>query len=338
VVRTGVRWQRLTGPVVLLSFVVVCAAALATVPLVERPGEAAGAAIERLVATTPAPRTAAAYEGLGAWVDAFDYAPAYQGEGRRPALTPAVVDDMAAHGVRTVFVQAARADPRSPGGVVDAELLAALLVRAHRAGVRVVAWYLPTFANVATDLANLARLASFTVLGHRFDGLAVDIELTEAVPDHAERNARLVALSEELRREVGSDALGAIVLPPVQIEVVNPTLWPDFPWRALAPIYDVWLPMSYWTFRSDASGYRDPYAYNEESTRRLRANLGDDRAAVHGIGGIGDLTTAADIERFATSLRETASLGGSIYDWATSSPSLRSVMASRLATTSTPGG
>ncbi len=281
------------------------------------PGAALGAAGQRLVATTRPPRDLDAYRGLGAWVDAFDYAPAYQPAGGAPSIDPGAVDDMATHGVRTLFLQVARNDARSPGGIVDRALLGQFLVRAHRHGMRVVGWYLPKFGDVAVDRNNIDAMATFETLGHRLDGIAVDIEFTEDVPDPELRNQRLIELSTGLRGEMGADAIAAIVLPPVLTEVVNPDLWPSFPWRDLAPLYDAWLPMSYWTFRSGASGYHDGYVYNEESTRRLRANLGDGDAVVHGIGGIGDLMTIAELDAFAQSLVDTAAVGGSIYDWNT---------------------
>ncbi len=290
------------------------------------PGARVGALGARGRAESPAPRGIDAYRGQGAWIDAFDYAPAYQSSGRSPTLAPSVVDDMAAHGVHTLFIQAARDDARSPQGIVDPALVAQFLVRAHRHGMRVVAWYLSKFGDVAADLRRLAQLADFDVLGHRFDGLAVDIEFAEDVPDPVARGARLVELSQALRREVGTDALGAIVFPPVQTEVVNPTLWPDFPWRELGSLYDAWLPMSYWTFRGADSGYRDGYTYNEESTRRLRANLGDPDAPVHAIGGIADLVEGDDLARFAQSLVDTDAIGGSLYDWNTSSAATRAAM------------
>ncbi len=112
---------------------------------------------------------------------------------------------------------------------------------------------------------------------------------------------------------------------------------------ALGGLYDVWLPMSYWSFRSDASGYGDGYAYHEESVRRLRSNLGDPEALVHGIGGIGGvdgiddppdpeepLATLAEIERFAVALADTGSIGGSIYDWNTLEPTVRTALADLL--------
>ena len=113
----------------------------------------------------------------------------------------------------------------------------------------------------------------------------------------------------------------------MQTEVVNPQLWPEFPWTEIAGLYDVWLPMSYWSFRSDESGYGEGYRYNEESTRRLRANLGDPGAPVHGIGGIGDAVTTSELEQFVASLVDTASVGGSIYDWSTLTAEHRALLA-----------
>lgn len=282
-------------------------------------GRGVGSAIGGLARTESPARTVDAYAGFGTWVDAFDFVPAYGGDAG-VTVTIDDVDRMADAGVGTLFLQAAREDERSPGPLVDPRAMAPLIVRAHQRGMRVVGWYLPKFADVGTDLDHLLAIDRFEVAGHRFDGIAVDIEWTEDVPDPVERGRRLIDLSERLREAVGDQAVGAIVLPPVQTEVVNPAYWPSFPWRALADLYDVWLPMSYWTFRSTESGYGDGYSYNEESTRRLRANLGQPDAVVHGIGGIGDEATEQEYENFARSLADTASIGGSVYDYATTAP------------------
>ncbi|MEZ5167410.1 MAG: hypothetical protein R2695_13320 [Acidimicrobiales bacterium] len=281
----------------------------------------------------PEPRTIAPYEGYGTWVDVFDFDPAY-------GSAPIGADDlaeMADLGVTTLYLQAARLDERTPDGLVDPWRLTDLLLAAHAEGIRVVAWYLPRFGDGPEDLDRVSAMARFAVLGHRFDGIALDIEwIGDGVPDDV-RSARLVALSAGIRAVVGDDPLGAIVPPPVQTEVLNPQFWPGFPWGDLAPLYQVWLPMSYWSFRTDESGYGDGYAYHEESVRRLRADLGDPDALVHGIGGIGGVAvlpadgtvdgepvaTVAELERFADALRDTGSIGGSIYDWNTLEPAAR---------------
>lgn len=294
----------------------------------------------------PSTRTVAAYEGHGAWVDVFDFAPAYTGP--NPPISPAVVDEMAASGVRTLYLQAARLDDRSPNGLEDPWLLAAFLERAHRAGMTVVGWYLPKWEDLEADLARLRAIADFDVLGQRFDGVAVDIEWIGDLDD-ATRSARLVTLSEQFRGERGGEALGAIVLPPVLTEVVNTDYWPGFPWAQLAPLYDVWLPMAYWSFRS--GDYGDGYRYVAESVARLRANLGRPDAAVHAIGGIGGvdgidddpdpeepLATLDELGNFLRAVTDTAAIGASVYDWRTLEPAARDLVAAGLAPTPGPAG
>jgi hypothetical protein len=89
--------------------------------------------------------------------------------------------------------------------------------------------------------------------------------------------------------------------------------------------------MSYWTFRTQSSGYHDGYSYNDESTRRLRADLGDANALVHAIGGIGDTATQEELGQFVQSLFDTHAIGGSIYDWNASPPASRDFMAQQFA-------
>jgi hypothetical protein len=257
------------------------------------------------------------YAGHGTWVDVFDYLPVFQPSGQEPTVTPASIEEMAAAGVETLFIQAGLEDPSTPDHLTDPDLLGRFIVRAHANGLDVVGWYLPRFADADADLRHLLAIDRFTIGGHRFDGVAVDIEFTADVGDHEVRNERLLDISSRLQSRTGGAVLGAIVLPPVLTDVVNPAAWPGFPWAELAANYDVWLPMSYWTTRDEPSGYRDGFSYNEESTRRLRSNLGDDTAVVHGIGGIGDESTPEAIGDFARSLAATESIGGSVYDWNT---------------------
>ncbi|HEX2042521.1 MAG TPA: hypothetical protein VHF24_07780 [Acidimicrobiales bacterium] len=267
-------------------------------------------------------RDVSAYQGLGAWVDVFDYALAYHRQWEGSQLTPDDVDAMAEWGVRTLFLQAARLDDRTPGGIVgmvDPELVGRFLERAHARGIRVVGWYLPKFGDVERDLANLILLRDFRSGGHHFDGIAVDIEWRRDAPDHAERNRRLVELSRRLRQEAPGHPLGAIVYPPVLLEDIKPDFWPGFPWRELAASFDVWLPMAYWTEVSAASGYRDGYRYAEEAARRLRANLQDSSALVHLIGGVADVGTVDDVAAFVRAVRESKVLGWSVYDYRTTS-------------------
>jgi hypothetical protein len=259
----------------------------------------------------PAPAAAGSiqpYAGLGTWVDVYDWS---HYKGSNPTVGPDQVDQMADAGVQTVFLQTAKAD--TPDDISEPELLLPIIERAHARGMRVVAWYLPTLEDTANDLRRLLASAHLDV-----DGLAVDIE-SRKVADVAERNRRLVDLSAQLRNALPGRAIGAIVLPPVVMEVVNPNYWPAFPWRDIAPYYDVWQTMGYWTNRTASSGYRDAYRYTDENIRRLRNDLGTD-VPVHPVGGIGDQTTEADIDGFLRAAVEQRSMGGSIYDWRTTHP------------------
>lgn len=247
------------------------------------------------------------YRGMGTWSDVYDWSRSYTNG--KPVTGPADVDRMAELGVQTLYIQASKWD--STTDIVDADLLQPLLDRAKERGMRVVAWYLPTLDDTQRDLRRLVAIAAL----RNVDSVAVDIESRD-VQDVAERNRRLVELSAALRQALPGRTIGAIVLPPVVLEVVNPNYWPNFPYREIAPHYDVWMTMGYWTNRKASSGYRDAYRYTRENVDRLRANLGA-TVPVHPIGGLGAGTTPADVEAYRQAAIDTGSLGGSLYDWRT---------------------
>lgn len=262
-------------------------------------------------------RDLSAYRGLGTWVDVFDYVPAFQRAGDTPAVTTASFDDMARLGVKTVYLQAAQDDERSPGDTIDPKLLGRMLQAAHKADLRIVAWYLPHFSDVNADLRRLRALMSFKSNGQQFDGVAVDIEYKRDVTDTNDRNTALIDLSRRLRRAAGDRPVGAIVLEPVFLEVVSPDYWPQFPWRRLSSLYDVWLPTSYWTNRSADSGYKEGFKYTDENIRGLRENLGDKNAPVHAVGGIADSALPKDEAGFLRAAKKDRAIGWSMYDYNT---------------------
>jgi hypothetical protein len=248
------------------------------------------------------------YAGLGTWVDVYDWSHYHD---TTPTVGPDQVDEMAAQGVQTLFIQTAKHD--TPDLISEPELLLPIIRRAHDWNIRVVAWYLPTLEDVDNDLNRLVASANLDV-----DGLAVDIE-SRKVADVNDRNARLIDLSNRLRAALPGRAIGAIVMPPVQTEVVNPGYWPSFPWAEIAPNYDVWQTMGYWTDRKVSSGYRDPYRYTAENMQRLRNNLGNPDVAVSPVGGVGAMGNG-DIDAFLRAAVENRAIGGSIYDFRTTRP------------------
>jgi hypothetical protein len=255
-------------------------------------------------------RDVSAFAGYGTWVDVFDWTMKYT-KGN-PKLSPASVDQMADQGVQTIFIQTARADWDGGGDIVEPALLNQWFARAKARNVRMVPWYLPTNENNDNDLRRLvasAALPGVTAIG-------VDIE-SKAVKDHDERSRRVVDLSIRLRAALPNTPIAGITLPNVVTDVMNPNYWPRFPWLSIAPVYDVWMPMSYWTNRKADSPYRNAEAYTKENIERLRGQLQLPNAIVSPAGGIGDQTTVADIEGFKRAIAATHSIGGSMYDWST---------------------
>ena len=258
------------------------------------------------------------YSGLGTWIDVYDWSETYNRYGDQ-RVGPEDVDRMADFGVQTLYVQTSKWD--APTHVLERDRLMTIIERAEARGIHVVAWYLPTFENPQVDMARLMAASELPGV----DALAVDIESLR-YSDVAERNRRLVEISTNLRAALPNIALGAIPYPPVVTDVINPNLWPSFPWVALAPLYDVWLPMSYQSDRKADSGYRDAYRYLAENIDRMRARLGRD-VPVHGIGGIADRTSPEDVAGLLRASVERKALGGSLYDWHTTPAHLWTALA-----------
>jgi hypothetical protein len=277
-----------------------------------------------------APRDLVPYGGLGAWIDVYDYAPAYQDNGAPPPLSPDDLTEMARRGVKTVYLQATRWDDQSPAGIVDASLEGAFLERAHELGLRVVGWYLPRLVDPDLDLERSMQIVDFRDGAERFDGLAIDIEYTQGEGDPAKRNANLVQYSRALRAKVGDLPVAAVVLTAVHLEVVNPRFWPEFPYRDLRDLYDVWMPMAYWTLRN--APYDNAYNYVKESVDRLRNDLDQPDAPVAPVGGIADEMTTEQVTNFGRALHEVGALGGSFYDWNTMAPGKQAAAQSLFST------
>jgi hypothetical protein len=266
-------------------------AAVLCVPLL---APAAGAA-----AVSPRP---AAYAGLGTWLDIYATS-----SWARPEREIAA---MASVGVRTLYLQTGnyeqRVDllrPRALGRFVDA---------AHAAGMRVVAWYLPSFAHPAQDVRRaLAAIRFRSPKGERFDSFALDIEASFVKPVSL-RNVRLLSLSARLRAAAGRHyALGAIIPSAVGMRR-HPRYWPGFPYRALDRYYDVFLPMAYAT-DAHVRGVRATFAYNAADVAAIRAHTRDPRVPIHLIGGLSNAMGAGETAGFMSAVAACAPLGYSLY-------------------------
>ncbi|UOY03745.1 hypothetical protein [Blastococcus sp. PRF04-17] len=316
--RSGRRVGGITLAVVVgavLFTVVVMWGRPAAEPSAEPP--AGTSAVPSAPSTTEEPEAGASpYAGVGTWLSRYRITREFAGA--QPPVTPADVAAMADAGVQTLYLQPAADDPRYPG-LLSPDLLAEFLVEAHERDLQVVAWYLPRFGSIAADLRRLQEIAAFRADGRGFDAIAVDIEFTDEV-ELAPRNAALIELSQQLRAALPDVELGAIVLPPVVTDVLNTRYWPDFPWQELRDLYDVWLPMAYWSNRSE-EGFTDPHWYVTENIERVRQHLGDPCALVSVIGGYDLEETADDYAAMVRAATEQRAIGVSIWDWPTTPPS-----------------
>jgi hypothetical protein len=257
----------------------------------------------------PGSWTMVVHEGLGAWVDAYDWT--VELGGKEPTVDVEDIEAMADSGVQTVYLQTSHS--RSARDVMEPERLDELIDAAHANGMHVVAWYLPTLADLGADLRRLEAAAAL-----RVDGLGVDIEST-TVENVIDRNRRLVELSRSLREAVPAGRpIAAITLSAVHVEVVNPAYWPDYPWAELAMTFDVMMPMAYWSIRQGE--LRDGGRYVGENIDRIRASTGDPDIPIHVIGGIADDVTNAELRAMVAAIQVRGAIGGSLYDWRTSQP------------------
>jgi len=242
------------------------------------------------------------YRGLGAWVDLFDDALWGDPEG--------TVAGLASRGVRTLFLETGSYRFRGP--IKHPAAAGRFLEAAHGHGMQVVAWYVPDFAHLERDLSwSIGTIGFRSPNGHAFDSFALDIEVTK-VADHAKRAERMLRLSEDLRAFVGPGyPLGAIVPSPLRGE----GYWPILPVDRLAALYDVILPMAYWTHQ--ASGEAEAYDYIARSVQLTRDAAGRADVPIHIIGGIADPAGPDEIRGFARAVTEAELIGASVYDVAT---------------------
>jgi hypothetical protein len=217
---------------------------------------------------------------------------------------------MAAHGIRTIYLQTSNFNRNGP--FVHSEGVESIVDAAHRRGLEVVAWYLPGFRDVPTDLRRAIRSIRFrTGRGNRFDSFALDIESSE-VRRPGLRTTRLLRMSAVIRRTAGADyPLGAIVASPHRMVRTDPRFWPGFPWRRLAETFDVFLPMTYYTYR--VKGPRAAAWYTAQSVQILRQETVGLNVPIHVVGGISFDATGAETQGFVQTVLERDVIGASYY-------------------------
>jgi hypothetical protein len=249
-----------------------------------------------------ASRHRSAYAGLGTWLDIYA-TPSW-------AHPEEEVAAMARDGVRTLYLQTGNYEQSVD--LVRPGRLGRFINAAHAAGMRVVAWYLPSLLYPAQDTRDaLAAIRFRSSKGERFDSFALDIEasLVKSVPL---RNKRLLQLSARLRAAVGRRyPLGAIIPSPVGIRR-HPKYWPHFPYRSLARTYNVFLPMAYAT-DAGIRGIRATRAYNAADITIIRKRTGKPHVPIHLIGGLANAMGARETTGFMRAVADCRPLGYSLY-------------------------
>jgi hypothetical protein len=82
----------------------------------------------------------------------------------------------------------------------------------------------------------------------------------------------------------------------------------------LAGVYDVFVPMSYYTYH--VRGYTGAYDDTLGNVRILRAQKGCEKTPIHLIGGTAEESTANEVRAFVRAAGETRVFGASLYTWA----------------------
>ncbi len=253
------------------------------------------------------------YRGLGTWFDMYDYTSGWKNPA---AAATKLAAGMKERGVVTLFIETANYHlPEGSETVYRRDALGPIIEQCHAQGIKVVAWYLPGFTNVAKDWARIKGAIDFrSAGGQKFDSFTLDIEATTVKPATT-RTRRVLALSKKIRAKVGGKyPLGACIMSPAGM-TKSPSIWPGFPYAGLAAIYDVFLPMGYYTYHGDGpvNAYRD----TRDNIRIIREQTGRPSIPINVIGGDAHNSSLGETTAYVHALRENGVLGGGLYDWRT---------------------
>jgi hypothetical protein len=254
------------------------------------------------------------FGGLATWVDIYD-----AGVFAAPESTAARI---AARNVDTVWVETANYGARAD--VVRPVPLGRLVDALHARGVRVVAWYLPGHVKPALDLRrSLAMLRFTTPTGGGLDGVALDIEATK-LRNVKLRSQRAVSLARAVRAQAGSMPFAIIPFNPRGLER-HKSVWPGFPWAELAATADAFAPMIY--TGGAFKGFDATYGYVTRALRLMRTQTRDPDVQIHVAGGVADRLGTEELAGFSAAVADDgATIGVSLYDWATTPPWMWAVL------------
>jgi hypothetical protein len=244
-------------------------------------------------------RSIAPFAGPGTWVSVYDT--------RALRHPERVVGILRAHRIHTLFLETSNA--RRPRAVAHPVATARLLDAAHRAGIAVVGWYVPSFASPGRDIRRALAGARFrTPAGGGFDAFALDIEAT-TVRSLPRRSARAIVVARAVRAALPPRlALGAITIDPF-----GGRYWNHYPFAKLAKSVDLFLPMEYFTYRT--KGPRRVAAYSRANVRLVRRLAGNRSFPVHPIGGDARHATLRELRAFFHASARSSVVGVSLWEY-----------------------
>ncbi|MDX6272921.1 MAG: hypothetical protein QOJ92_131 [Frankiales bacterium] len=217
-----------------------------------------------------------------------------------------VVRRAKAAGLRQVWV---RTGGTKQGYYGDA-LLAALLPRAHAAGIAVIAWDFPSLSDPVADVRRATRALSYTTHGERLDGFSPDIE-TKAEGVHATAK-RVRAYLSRVQAAAGTR--------PVVLTVPRPTKsrLATYPYAATAPYVDGYTAMIYWSCLEP--GITTLNAIRELKKLHRPVAVVGQAYDMGPEGGRHGLPSAAETWRFLDVAKRNGAFGASLYTYDTAGP------------------
>ena len=96
--------------------------------------------------------------------------------------------------------------------------------------------------------------------------------------------------------------------------------WPHFPFTGLHRYYDVFVLMTYFTYRTH--GTTAVQDFTSRDIAILRREVRDPTVTIHSIGGEAKRATTADVRGFAAAVRAENVAGASLYDADATTPAM----------------
>ena len=190
----------------------------------------------------------------------------------------------------------------STSGWYGADFLSRLLPRAHRAGLKVIAWDFPTLSDPVADARRAALVTRGSFAGEHVDGFSPDIE--EIYEGTFDTPRRVKVYLSRVRRDAGSLPIVATVLRPLNGDLSAR------PYRAMAPYVDAFAPMVYWSCTEPGeaalSALRPLSKLRPVHLIGQSYNMGPE-------GGRHGMPTAREVWRFLDVARRAGALGASLY-------------------------